>query len=73
MINKLHLPEVCFIPEKKLTEKLAAAQSGQISVSTRVLQVKTPAPTEKSSSYKPSETLKTLYTMEELKTWESYH
>ena len=28
---------------------------------------------EKSSSYKPSETLTTLYTMEELKTWESYH
>ena len=73
MINKLHLPEVCFIPEKKLAEELAAAQSGWISVSTRVLQVKTPAPMEISSSYKPSETLTTLYTMEELKTWESYH
>ena len=46
--------------------------SGWISVSTRVLQVKTPAPMEISSSYKPSETLTTLYTMEELKNWESY-
>ena len=46
--------------------------SGWISVSTRVLQVKTPAPMEISSSYKPSETLTTIYTMEELKNWESY-
>ena len=46
--------------------------SGWISVSTRVLQVKTPAPMEISSSYKPSETLTTVYTMEELKNWESY-
>ena len=46
--------------------------SGWISVSTRVLQVKTPALMEISSSYKPSETLTTLYTMEELKNWESY-
>ena len=46
--------------------------SGWISVSTRVLQVKTPAPMEISSSYKPSETLTTLYTMEELKDWENY-
>ena len=30
MINKLHLPEVCFIPEKKLPEKLAAAQPAWI-------------------------------------------
>ena len=30
MINKLHLPEVCFIPEKKLAEKLAAAQPAWI-------------------------------------------
>ena len=41
--------------------------SGWISVSTRVLQVKTPALMEISSSYKPVETLTTLYTMEELK------
>ena len=46
--------------------------SGWISVSTRVLQVKTPVPMDISSSYKPSETLTTLYTMEELKNWESY-
>ena len=46
--------------------------SGWISVSTRVLQVKTPVPMEISSSYKPSETLTTLYTMEELKNWENY-
>ena len=46
--------------------------SGWISVSTRVLQVKTPAPMEVSSSYKPSETLTTLYTMEELQNWEKY-
>ena len=44
---------------------------GWISVSTRVLQVKTPAQMEISSSYKPAETLTTLYTMEELKNWES--
>jgi len=49
-----------------------STMSGWISVSTRVLQVKTPAPLEVSSSYKPSETLTTLYTMEELKNWESY-
>ena len=30
MINKLHLLEVCFIPEKKLPEKLAAAQPAWI-------------------------------------------
>ena len=30
IINKLHLPEVCFIPEKKLTEELAAAQPAWI-------------------------------------------
>ena len=47
--------------------------SGWISVATRVLQVKTPAPMEISSSYKPSETFTTLYTMEELKNWENYH
>ena len=41
--------------------------SDWISVSTRVLQVKTPARMEISSSYKPSETLTMLYTMEELK------
>ena len=46
--------------------------SGWISVSTRVLQVKTPAPLEISSSYKPSETLTTLYTMDELREWENY-
>ena len=46
--------------------------SGWISVSTRVLQVKTPARMEVSSSYKPSEVLTTLYTMEELKNRESY-
>jgi len=46
--------------------------SGWISVATRVLQVKTPAPMEISSSYKPSETLTTLYTMEELQNWEHY-
>ena len=46
--------------------------SGWISVSTRVLQVKAPARMEISSSYKPLETLTTLYTMEELKNWESY-
>ena len=46
--------------------------SGWISVATRVLQVKTPAPMEISSSYKPSETFTTLYTMEELKNWENY-
>ena len=46
--------------------------SGWISVATRVLQVKTPAPMEISSSYKPSETLTTLYTMEELQNWENY-
>ena len=49
-----------------------STNSGWISVSTRVLQVKTPAPMEISSSYKPSETLTTLYTMDELKNWESY-
>ena len=41
-------------------------------MSTRVLQVKAPARMEISSSYKPLETLTTLYTMEELKNWESY-
>ena len=30
MINKLHLSEVCFIPEKKLAEELAAAQPAWI-------------------------------------------
>ena len=30
MINKLHLPEVCFIPEKKLAEELAAGQPAWI-------------------------------------------
>ena len=30
MINRLHLPEVCFIPEKKLAEELAAAQPAWI-------------------------------------------
>ena len=30
MINKLHLPEVCFIPEKKLAEELNAAQPAWI-------------------------------------------
>ena len=30
MINKLHLPEVCFIPEKKLAEELAAMQPAWI-------------------------------------------
>ena len=30
IINKLHLPEVCFIPEKKLGEELAAAQPAWI-------------------------------------------
>ena len=30
MINKLHLPDVCFIPEKKLPEKLAAARPAWI-------------------------------------------
>ena len=46
--------------------------AGWISVSTSVLQVKTPALMEISSSYKPVETLTTLYIMEELKNWESY-
>ena len=46
--------------------------AGWISVSTRVLKVKTPVWMEISSSYKPVETLTTLYTMEELKNWESY-
>ena len=46
--------------------------AGWISVSTRVLQVKTPARMEISSSYKPVETLTTLYTMEKLKNWDSY-
>ena len=30
MINKLHLPDVCFIPEKKWPEKLAAARPAWI-------------------------------------------
>ena len=30
MINKLHLPDHCFIPTKKLTEKLALAQPARI-------------------------------------------
>ena len=30
MINKLHLPDICFIPEKKLPEKLAAAEPAWI-------------------------------------------
>ena len=46
--------------------------AGWISVSTSVLQVKTPALMEISSSYKPVETLTTLYIMEELKNWEIY-
>ena len=35
-------------------------------------RVQTPAQMEISSSYQPSETLTTLFTMEELKNWESY-
>ena len=97
MINKLHLPDHCFIPTEKLPEMLAVAQptwilgeeyvqpcnelyprmvksttSGWISISTRVLQVKTPAKMKISSSYKHSEILTTLYTMEELENWENY-
>ena len=30
MINKLHLPDMCFIPKEKLPEKLAAAQPARI-------------------------------------------
>ena len=51
---------------------LQSTFSGLISVSTRVIQVEAPAPMKVSSSYKPIETLATLYTMEELKNWESY-
>ena len=51
---------------------LQSSSSGWISVSTRVIQVEAPARTMVSSSYKPAETLTTLYTMEELQDWESY-
>ena len=30
MINKLHLPDMCFIPKEKLPEKLAVAQPAWI-------------------------------------------
>ena len=46
--------------------------SGWITVSTRVLQVKTPEQMQISSSYKASETLTTLYTQEELHKWEQF-
>jgi len=66
-------PHLSVQPCNKLYPMLVkSTTSGWISVSTRVLQVKTPARMEVSSSYKPSETLTTLYTMEELKNWESY-
>ena len=51
---------------------LRSTTSDWISVSTRVLQVEAPVRMEISSSYKPMETLTILYTMEELKNWESY-
>ena len=51
---------------------LRSTTSGWISVSTCVIQVEAPALMKVSSSYKPMETLTTLYTMEELKNWESY-
>ena len=45
---------------------IKSTSSGWITVSTRVLRVKTPDPMQRSSSYKASETLTTLYTQEEL-------
>ena len=51
---------------------LRSTSSGWISVSTRVIQVEAPAQMMVSSSYKPVETLTTLYTREELQDWESY-
>ena len=65
-------PHLSAQPCNDLYPMLVKSTAGWISVSTRVLQVKTPARMEISSSYKPVETLTTLYTMEELKNWESY-
>ena len=65
-------PHLSVQPCNELYPMLVKSTTGWISVSTRVLQVKTSARMEVSSSYKPSETLKSLYTIEERKNRESY-